>query len=167
MADVPNLLLQNSGMITAYLFWHGENGGMTSYAKSFVVQKRSKPESYVYEQTECVNYSSWAERIEHLERSGISDDIIVDRIAQYMSENPILPETIGALPADRLPSAVEEALAQAKDSGLFNGKDGASGPQGEKGEKGDTPIRGMDYWTTSDIAQIKSYVDEAILGGMW
>lgn len=30
-----------------------------------------------------------------------------------------------------------------------------------------TPVRGTDYWTESDIAEIKSYVDEAILGGAW
>jgi hypothetical protein len=35
------------------------------------------------------------------------------------------------------------------------------------GEKGDSPVRGTDYWTAADIAEIKSYVDEAILGGAW
>ena len=32
---------------------------------------------------------------------------------------------------------------------------------------GYTPIRGTDYWTDADKAEIKSYVDEAILGGSW
>lgn len=53
------------------------------------------------------------------------------------------------------------------------------GPQGDKGDKGDkgdtgatgasgySPVRGTDYWTASDIAEIKSYVDDAILGGAW
>lgn len=47
--------------------------------------------------------------------------------------------------------------------------------KGEKGDKGDSikgddgysPVRGKDYWTPTDIAEIKSYVDEAILGGAW
>jgi len=30
-----------------------------------------------------------------------------------------------------------------------------------------TPQRGTDYWTEEDKAEIKSYVDEAILGGEW
>lgn len=59
------------------------------------------------------------------------------------------------------------------------GDTGPQGPQGDKGDKGDTgapgangldgktPVRGTDYWTASDIAEIKSYVDEAILGGAW
>lgn len=49
-------------------------------------------------------------------------------------------------------------------------------PQGEPGEKGDagspgadgyTPKKGVDYWTEEDKAEIKDYVEEAILGGAW
>jgi len=29
------------------------------------------------------------------------------------------------------------------------------------------PVRGTDYWTAADIAEIKGYVDEAILNGAW
>ncbi len=39
--------------------------------------------------------------------------------------------------------------------------------RGEQGEQGYTPQRGTDYWTEADKAEIKSYVDEAILGGAW
>jgi hypothetical protein len=42
-----------------------------------------------------------------------------------------------------------------------------SGAQGIRGEKGDTPQKGVDYWTPQDKAEMKSYVDEAILGGEW
>lgn len=37
----------------------------------------------------------------------------------------------------------------------------------KNGSRGSTPVRGTDYWTAADIAEIKSYVDEAILGGAW
>lgn len=47
------------------------------------------------------------------------------------------------------------------------GADGATGPQGPQGKDGYTPVRGTDYWTAADIAEIKGYVDEAILGGAW
>lgn len=50
------------------------------------------------------------------------------------------------------------------------GKDGEQGPpgtQGPAGADGYTPVRGTDYWTEDDIASIKSYVDDAILGGEW
>lgn len=35
------------------------------------------------------------------------------------------------------------------------------------GKDGYTPVRGTDYWTDADKAEIKSYIDEAILGGEW
>lgn len=34
-------------------------------------------------------------------------------------------------------------------------------------QEGKTPEKGVDYWTDADIAEIKSYVDDAILGGAW
>lgn len=36
-----------------------------------------------------------------------------------------------------------------------------------RGENGHTPEKGTDYWTDGDIAEIKGYVDDAILGGEW
>lgn len=57
-----------------------------------------------------------------------------------------------------------------------DGADGAPGPQGDvgpQGKKGDpgndgySPVRGTDYWTDADKAEIKAYVDAAILGGAW
>ena len=248
VVDVPNLLLQFSGLITAYLFWHSHSGALTHYAKSFLVLKRAKPESYVYSQTEVINYSDLVDRIRQIEENGLSNDLIETSVLRYMSENPITPESIGAVSAEALPYALEVTLSQAKESGLFDGKDGAVGPQGERGEKGDpgepgtpgpqgekgekgdpgepgtpgpqgekgekgdtgeagaqgpqgiqgpagadgakgdkgdpgekgekgdkgdtgdagySPVRGTDYWTAADIAEIKSYVDEAILGGEW
>jgi len=44
---------------------------------------------------------------------------------------------------------------------------GPKGADGAAGAAGYTPQRGTDYWTAADIAEIKSYVDEAILGGEW
>lgn len=39
--------------------------------------------------------------------------------------------------------------------------------KGGAGAPGYSPVRGTDYWTDADKAEIKSYVDEAILGGAW
>ena len=36
-----------------------------------------------------------------------------------------------------------------------------------RGQDGDTPKKYIDYWNDEDVAEIKSYVDEAILGGAW
>lgn len=59
------------------------------------------------------------------------------------------------LDASELTSAINAALDQAKESGEFDGEDGTS------------PVRGIDYWTEADKTEIKTYVDEAILGGAW
>lgn len=47
------------------------------------------------------------------------------------------------------------------------GNPGKDGSPGADGSDGYTPARGTDYWTDADKAEIKSYVDEAILGGAW
>ena len=55
-----------------------------------------------------------------------------------------------------IPSAVETALTEAKESGEFKGDKGDTGPQGPQGEKGAdgyTPVKGTDYWTSADKAE--------------
>jgi hypothetical protein len=47
------------------------------------------------------------------------------------------------------------------------GIQGEKGADGAKGEDGYTPVRGTDYWTDADKAEIKSYIDDAILNGEW
>lgn len=32
---------------------------------------------------------------------------------------------------------------------------------------GNVPVKGQDYWTQQDIAQIKAYIDQKILNGEW
>lgn len=105
-------------------------------------------------------------------------------------------ESLGSHTADEflLETDLDAALAQAKASGEFDGEDGVSvthiwngttltvvsasgtssanlkgdkGDQGVQGPKGDSPVRGTDYWTDADKAEIKSYVDDAILNGVW
>lgn len=76
----------------------------------------------------------------------------LDNDKGYLTEHQ---DISGLLPRTELGDAIDSALAQAKASGVFDGKDGYN------------PVRGTDYWTASDIAEIKSYVDDAILGGTW
>ena len=103
----------------------------------------------------------------------------------------------GGVSEEQLTDAVNEALEEAKASGefkgdpgepgkdgqdgspgkdgytpikgvdYFDGEDGKDGEDGQPGEDGYTPIRGTDYWTEADKAEIKGYVDTAILGGAW
>lgn len=87
------------------------------------------------------------------------------------------------LDANKLPEAVNDALAQAKASGEFDGADGApgkdgqdgytpqkgvdyfdgaQGPAGPAGADGKTPEKGVDYWTADDKSAIVSDVLAAL-----
>lgn len=64
-------------------------------------------------------------------------------------------------------SAQLAALKGEKGDKGDKGDTGANGTNGKDGANGYSPVRGTDYWTASDIATIKSYVDDAILNGVW
>lgn len=36
-----------------------------------------------------------------------------------------------------------------------------------RGQDGYSPVRGKDFWTEQDKAEVQSYVNDAILGGAW
>lgn len=44
---------------------------------------------------------------------------------------------------------------------------GADGKDGVDGKDGYTPVKGVDYWTAEDIAEIRAYVETAIEEGEW
>lgn len=67
-------------------------------------------------------------------------------------DGKISASIVNKLDSSDLPDAINDALGQAKESGEFDGY---------------SPVRGTDYWTDADKAEIKNYVDEAILGGAW
>ena len=46
------------------------------------------------------------------------------------------------------------------------GRDGVDGQDGQNGQDGYTPVRGVDYWTASDIATIEAYCDSLVLGAL-
>ena len=58
-----------------------------------------------------------------------------------------------------VPQHINDALAQAKESGEFDGPPGPKGPAGAAGKDGYTPVKGVDYFTEEDKTEI---VDAAI-----
>lgn len=108
-------------------------------------------------------------------KSGSADpDAIVKIVADYLAANPpkendptvsdwakqpekpeYTAEEVGALSQNSLQTGIDQALAQAKESGLF---DGPQGPQGEQGPQGPQGIPGGDYVLTdadkADIAEL-------------
>ena len=71
----------------------------------------------------------------------------------------------GKLDANKLPEAINDALAQAKASGEFDGKDGRTPVKGVDyfdGTDGKTPVKGEDYYTETDKEEIVNRVLEEI-----
>lgn len=89
--DVPNILLQTAKPLRAYLFQRTENGAVTRTQYNFQVLVRSKPDSYVYTETEVLNYSNLVRRIDQIEESGVSDEQIATAVEKYLAEHPIDP----------------------------------------------------------------------------
>lgn len=86
-------------------------------------------------------------------------DIIPSKVSDLENDAGYLTEhqdISGKMDADKLPEAINTALAQAKASGEFNGADGADGKDGK------TPVKGMDYYTDADTAEMVDAVLEEL-----
>jgi len=67
-ADIPNVLLQKSGIIDAYLYLQNEDKMWTEHRTEIIVIARKKPSNYVYTETEIKTYDSLEKRIASLEQ---------------------------------------------------------------------------------------------------
>lgn len=83
IVDVPDILLQEQGILKVYAFVCDEGERYTKRERAFRVFGRPKPEGYVYTEAETLNYVSLSERIRELEEiSGaiVSPVVEVDAI---------------------------------------------------------------------------------------
>lgn len=170
VADVPNVLLQKAEPVKAYLYTDAEDGTRTRSLHRFEVLARSKPEAYIYTETEALNYAYLDERLKDLEGEGLAN-----AVADYLKENPVEAGATAEeaaqiqqnkegieqlsqdkLDASKLPEAVDDALAQAKASGAFKGE------KGDPGEPGKTPEKGKDYFTEADKQEIAELAAEMV-----
>ena len=78
VVNVPNIILQGYGTIFVY----GCDSNYTKYIEAFDIIRREKPDSYVYTETEVLNYNNLLERINSVEGS------IEQVVADYLRENP-------------------------------------------------------------------------------
>jgi hypothetical protein len=148
--DVPNILLQTAAQIHAY-GWNKNRKCVVQYA-CFWVEPREKPDDYVYTETEILTWEALDRRITALERGGGGGG--------EGGFSPIV--TVEPIAGGHRVTIIDAVGEQTFD--IMDGKDGAPGSNGKDGY---TPVRGKDYWTEQDKNEIKSYVDEAILGGEW
>lgn len=104
------------------------------------LETRPKPADYVYTPTEIKTWEQLDERIEALEKGGSVAG--VSSVNGQTGAVEITAKGLGALTGDDLQSATNAALAQAKESGEFDGAQGPQGDTGAQGPKGDTGAQG-------------------------
>ena len=169
VAIIPDVLLQTDKDLNVWAFSGTAKNGYTKISKTFKVNRRNKPADYVFTPPEQTTLEQIQEKIDYLE--SIQDpDAIKNAVNDYLEQNPVeapvqsvngqigkvelTAKDVGAISQDDLQDATNKVLAQAKESGEFDGADGAPGPQGPHGEtgpKGDTGPEGEagGYYTPS------------------
>lgn len=148
LVNVPNVLLQTDWRINVYAY----DTNYTKFSKCFNVVKRSKPESYVYTETETLNYNVLLERMDGIEEN------IGETVKNYLDENPIEVDLTGYATESFVIELVEEIELTPGPQGPI----GDTGPQGEPGipgKDGYTPVKGIDYFDGKDGAPGKDGTD--------
>ena len=85
VADIPNIMLQNSRKLTVYIVKNDVTIGSWTYS----VVKRERPADYVYTETEVKRYDDLERRISALEKNTVSDEVIAEAVKKYLEENEI------------------------------------------------------------------------------
>lgn len=167
VADIPNILLQESWDINVYGYCDGH---YTKQAARIKVNPRTKPESYVYTETEVLNYNTVMEKIDRVENN------IGEAVNDYLIKNPVVVDLSNYYTKSQVDAAIDTVELTPGPAGPAGpaGKDGAPGQQGPQGEPGapgapgqdgHTPVKGTDYWTETDKAEMVADVIAAIPGG--
>ena len=94
-ANVPNILLQSARSISVY----GYTGDHTKIQKIFRVNPRTKPEDYVYTETEIKSFSALEKRVEDIEKGlfpgGNFSEDHAGKLVFIGADGTLLPLTLG------------------------------------------------------------------------
>ena len=110
-------------------------------------------------------YSQIIAMLEKIEIQGVTDEQLEKAITKYFAEHPIetlTEEDVKIIVSEYVTVHKEELKGDKGDKG----DKGEQGLQGDKGNDGYTPVKGTDYWTTEDSAEIQSYIETQIGGAL-
>lgn len=190
VAIIPDILLQTDRELTAWAFVGTPENGYTKISKTFKVNRRNKPADYVFTPPEQTTLGELVERLQKIEETQ-DPDAIKNAVEDYLEKNPVeapvksvngktgkielSAEDVGAISQDKLQEATNEALAQAKASGEFDGEPGAKGDRGDVGPRGEAGPAGPagpqgapgdDYvLTDDDVQEIAGIAAGMVSGG--
>lgn len=138
-AIIPDVLLQTDNDLNVWAFVGTAENGYTKISKTFKVNRRNKPADYVFTPTEQTTLAELSGRLDRIEESQ-DPDAIKNAVEDYLEQNPVeVPvksvngktgavelkaSDVGAISQEDLQNATNEALAQAKESGEFDGPPG-------------------------------------------
>lgn len=205
VAKIPNSFLQSANRITVFLIFEDENGRKTIASKGLSVVARPQPAGYVAEPDEVRSWQKLYEMLAKILENPVDEQAVAAAVQVYMELNPVeVPENLSnlnddaehrtvtdvekeawnkKLDASKLPEVVNEALAQAKESGEFDGtsvtvenvsESTESGGSNvvtfsdgnevtvKNGKDGYTPVKGVDYFGEDDKAEMVDSVLEAL-----
>ena len=173
VARIDDIFFQEAKPLTVYGYVMGDDGEYTLAQHTFQVRGKPKPITYAYTPTETKTWDDLKKRIDEL----FEGDEISKAVSDYLEKNPVEAgataeqaqqinknktdiEALATnkLDASKLPEAVNTALFQAKESGLFDGKPGSDGRDGEDGY---TPVKGVDYFDGKDGQDGRNGIDGA------
>lgn len=168
VAIIPDILLQTDKDLNVWAFVGTAENGYTKISKTFKVNRRNKPADYVFTPPDQTSLEEIKERVSHLE-SMQDPGAIKNAVEDYLERNPVeapvksvngktgavelTAKDVGAISQYDLQAATNEALAQAKASGEFDGAPGADGH---------TPKYGVDYGTPEQISGIAQSAAEIL-----
>lgn len=177
-ATIPNQLLTSATPIKAWAWVKDSNGEYTKEEQIFSIAKRNKPSDYVYTPTEIKTWQDLQKQIGDLSNlTTVHKDNLVNAIndAAGSSGGAITAEEISytntQLPnVENVKTALDELVTKSHthdNKGVldnlsvsngklqYNGSDvGLKGDKGDPGVPGKTPVKGTDYWTAADKAEI-------------
>lgn len=84
-ANIPNILLQDNWDICVYAYCDC----YTKVEERVKVKARSKPSDYVYTETEVKEWNDLVQRLDEIEKKGVSDEVVANAVEQYLIDNPI------------------------------------------------------------------------------
>lgn len=108
-AAIPNILLQEARPIRAYAYCDDK---YTLTEQQFTVKARTRPDDYVYTETEILQYSTLDERIRALE-ANITDTVATE-VNKYMENNPVNVDLTDYYTKAQTDSAIGEAVSGIK-----------------------------------------------------
>jgi len=146
-AIIPDELLQDCHTLTAYAYVTDHTGSYTMVQQDFVVHKRAKPAGYTYTPTDQMTLQTIQRQIGNLA------DLTTEAKENLVAA---INEVAASGGAGSMDLRVANGYIQySTDSGsTWQNLISVAALKGPKGDPGKTPVKGTDYWTASDKAEI-------------